>query len=243
MKTKILLIFIIILSTVLIGLGIYFNFSNEKENKAEDPIASYDLNELGVIKTCYSEDCENNVEDTYYKMSHKNTSAVLQNAIKKINTQIESDYKEATESNMTDSSCSALAGFNQHSIRYYHQYYSYTKDDIIFLAFKRDKINICNDNKQSYQFETYYYDTKQNKMLTQDEVLSKLGYSKEDIKSSITSYIDIIAKLEQETIQTKQDFSDAVVYCDTVGDLYVSFHAENLQEYRVASLIKQQKES
>lgn len=236
MKKNILLIILIFGAFALIGAGVMLVAPAEKNDKKGQEHDLYDLKEYGRIKTCFSEDCQNSVTDVYAKISYDYDSKVLQNAINNINKQIESDYKEASNSDVTSPQCSEIPSTNKHSIRYYHQYYSYTNNDIVYLAFKRDKMNICDGSNISYQVDAYYYDIKNDKMIDRATLLKRIEYEEASVESAIKEELSYLSIEKNITLEYNDKYKDNVIYYDSIGDLYVSFYVEELGIHRVALL-------
>lgn len=233
---KIFLIIVIIISILLISIGIYLNVSKDSEEVLED---NYDLNELGRVITCYNEECTNQITDVYAKMTYDYDSEKLQSVIEKINRETEQNYKKATTSNTSDPTCSHISGFAKNSIRYSNEYHLYKIENLITIAVKRDKQNICTFTGESYPMESYFFDTTQNDFITHEEAKKQLGYTTENINKSITEGIKAIVKEMNLTVSPKEEYRDLTIYYTTAGDPYVSFYFDELEYHYSVPLIKE----
>ncbi len=238
MKSKILIILIVVLSLGLIAGGIYLSTSSTPKNLTPPTKESYGLNELGRVTTCYNEDCTNQVTDIYAKIEYEYKSEKLQKVIKKINEDTEKNYQEAINSDTSDSSCSSISGYAKNSIRYSNEYHVYTTDEIISIAVKRDKQNICTFTGTSYPLESYFYDIKNDKFLETKEILKLLGYTEDNLKYTITTGLAALAQEMNITINYLDEYKDTALYYTTAGDLYVSFYVNELGYHYAVQLIK-----
>lgn len=236
MKNKIFPIILIAIGISLIVIGLIS--TNKILNKAKVPkkLEGYDIKETSTLTTCIDENCEYKMEDLYADISYDYDSDILQKAIKELNENTQKYYKIANESTI-DASCQAtIPTANKNSIRIKSDYNTYSDGKVITLNIKRTKINICTNEKESFQSENYVYDIEDDKMLTLEETKDKLNITNQDIHTAIKNANDNFVVEYNTPIITKEEYADIKIYYNTAGDLYVSYYVDELNEYMQALL-------
>lgn len=234
MKKKVYLIILIIIAIALTVAGLFLLNEPTTEEKTLPTPSDYSLTTLYKTTTCYTKDCEAKSEDSYLKISYNYDSKILQDAITKLNKETEAYYNQVITSTVDNQTC--LNTFNNHSLRIYNTYDSYTTDEIISISIQRTKINLCTNETEPFQVTAYLYDIKEDKMLTTKEVMTKLNISDEDIKNAIMATNATLSQLENLTIETNDTYEDLVIYYGTDKKLYVSYFIPEMNSYFSANI-------
>lgn len=240
MKKKIFPIVLMVIGIGLIALGLISTNKILDKTKKPKKLEGYDIKETSTLTTCIDENCEYKMEDLYADISYDYDSDTLQKAIKELNENTQKYYKIAKESTI-DASCQATnPSANQNSLRIKSDYNTYSDGKVITLNIKRTKINICTNEKESFQSENYVYDIEDDKMLSLEETKTKLNITNQDIHTAIKSANENFALEYNITITTREEYTDIKIYYNTAGDLYLSYYVDELKEYMQALLRERQ---
>lgn len=223
MKKKISLL-IVFIGIALLGTGIYMFFS--AGNKLEEAKVSFELVNQKYINNCLNDGC-NEPDDLYAHLSTNSDIEIINKSLKTMNGNTDYYYDYVTTSNFEICADKKDSYAYRRSIS--SKYYNYINDDYITFAADRVEKDFCDNLITVLPIEVYVYDRVGEKILTQDEFQSKLGYSSKELDKIITDYL-------------KSNFPDNIrdtyygkaLYYNSEGKLYVSF---SWNEYDFMSML------
>lgn len=188
------------------------------------------------------ENCGTLTDGNYAKLVYESDFPEVKKAINKINDDTEKYYQESLSSTMDDPSCLAVKDIYKHSIQVFNDFSVKLKNDILGISVNRSKKNLCTQQRESMQVESYLFDTKSKKMLTQEEFKKKMHLDNKKIENAIkeniktlNQYSDINYSLENVRHDNKNDI---ILYYNLSGELLVSYFQSEDQTYYSAVVLK-----
>ncbi len=228
---------LIILATSILLIGIVINkFSDRKFQKVNQNLYRYndiDFDTKKISNCIKGQTCSISVIDFRF-IKTTNKSEVLRMKFDEINQKTLQLYNESINSNTNTSECSAVANIYKHRIVYQNLFHVYEDDEFISVAVDRIGIDFCAMKDNYLGIETYYYDIKKNKFITQEEILSKFPIT--NIEKSIKKSI------EQENSELDRQYtydnvnSNYSIYFDSDGVAFVSYKHNEDGQYSDAKL-------
>lgn len=234
-KQKVIIVIsVIVVLILLIGLYLFIN------SKPKETQKSYHLEKTKSIDICKTTNCP--IPDTinFNKVEYDTDIKEIQRIIKIINDETDNYYNMVTTSNINDAACSAVKDIYNYRTAVFTNYNSYTNDDYINLSIKRTIVDVCTNEKQDGQVESYIYDRKQKKLITQEEFKIKQNIGTKKINDAITTnntFLNENANLNLSLEDTYVDGNQNIVlYYDTVGNLIASYYQTKAKQYYTASI-------
>ena len=187
-RLKLFLIFLITIT--LLYIIFLINQNNNKTSKTipiEDVFSIKEEN-LNHCKIENDENCKYN-NNTYKYITLKKTYKNLQPVITSLNQIITQKKEKTIKSDLNSSDCNTVKNtYIYRELNILDEYF-YTSNNIIGIAYKFNSLDICTNKKEKPLFNSYIYDTKKDKILTNDEILKLYHIKEEDIEQSITNNI------------------------------------------------------
>lgn len=177
-NNKILVTFLIIFVVISFLLGSYIIYKEYfKDNKCDDPKSEIKENtnyvvdlvnvkkELKYVGSCSIEGGKGNIDVKLPKINIDTANA------KKLNDLIKENYKKAYEASVNDET----------NMAYIDASYEYVVRNNIIYIFVKGTINKgCGTGSETTK--NYYFDIKNDKILTTEEAFKKAGYSLDDLR-------------------------------------------------------------
>ena len=177
-KNKILVTFLIIFVVISFLLGSYIIYKEYfKDNKCDDPKSEIKENtnyvvdlvnvkkELKYVGSCSIEGGKGNIDVKLPKINIDTANA------KKLNDLIKENYKKAYEASVNDET----------NMAYIDASYEYVvRNNIIFLYVESTLNKGCGTGSTTHK--NYYFDIKNDKILTTEEAFKLAGYSLDDLR-------------------------------------------------------------
>lgn len=178
-NNKILVTFLIIFVVISFLLGSYIIYKEYfKDNKCDDPKSEIKENtnyvvdlvnvkkELKYVGSCSIEGGKGNIDVKLPKINIDTANA------KKLNDLIKENYKKAYEASVNDET----------NMAYIDASYEYVvRNNIIFLYVESTLNKGCGTGSTTHK--NYYFDIKNDKILTTEEGFKKAGYSLDDLRT------------------------------------------------------------
>lgn len=230
-KRKKVIIILIILIIITIGFLIFLLTQNQsssshtitaiKQNKKEE-IFKIETKEFNHCKNPDDERCKYVNNSLRYITSNK-SYPLLDKAIKETNKIVEEKYNEIIHSNLDSTECDKVKDIYNYRKIYMMGEFLYETNNIIGIAYEITGIDICTGKRTSPLFNSYIYDVKQNKMLSNDEILKLYNIEKDFITKAISDNISYWNK-ENSTNYTIKDLNNNYkLYLSREGNLEVFY--------------------
>ena len=155
--------------------------------------------------------------------------------VDKINKDTDKYYKMIKNSNLNAKECETVKDKYNYRKRIDTDYNSYTNKDYITISVKRIITDVCTNKVQDQQVESYIFDRKQNKMLSQKEFRNKIKLTNKQI--------DIIIKGNDNYLKLRRGLKlspenayrngkrDIKLFYNTAGDLLLSYYQSETDSY------------
>ena len=177
-NNKILVTFLIIFVVISFLLGSYIIYKEYfKDNKCDDPKSEIKENtnyvvdlvnvkkELKYVGSCSIEGGKGNIDVKLPKINIDTANA------KKLNDLIKDNYKKAYEASVNDET----------NMAYINASYEYVvRNNIIYIFVKSSMNSGCGSGSETTK--NYYFDIKNDKILTTEEAFKLAGYSLDDLR-------------------------------------------------------------
>lgn len=230
-KRKKLIIILIILIIITIGFLIFLIIQNQssfkhtittiKQNKKEE-IFKIEPKEFNHCKNTDDEKCKY-VNNTLRYITSNKSYSLLDKAIEETNKIVEEKYNEIIHSNLNSSDCDKVRDIYNYRKIYMMGEFLYETNNIIGIAYEITGIDICTNKKTSPLFNSYVYDVKQNKMLSNNEILNLYSLKKDNVIQAINKNITYWNK-ENSTNYTIKDLNNNYkLYLSREGTLEVFY--------------------
>lgn len=199
---------------------------------------NFELSEANAFKieNCYDKNDKNCMHSTnyYYNIVLHGDYPLLQKEVDDINKETKSLYENA-KSTLTDTddvsdSCYAVKDIYRHRVSYGAEYYGYENDDFVTIAIQREEYNFCDNKSYFKQAESYIYDKKDDKIISQDEFKKKLKITDKEINTAIENYVNWLIE-QGEEISLRDTYDNIVLFYGLDGEVYVSFEISELNGY------------
>ncbi len=233
-KNKIIiisLVFLVILAGILI-----FIFSRNNTSKQ---FFDYPETERKSIENCkVEEECDIWNIDYYDKLVLDKKYDVLEEKISKINNDTEKYYEMVKKSDTKSDNCSKVKDMYNHSKRVVSNYTNYENSKYVSVSVKRIIYDLCEENLEAKQEETYIYDKNSKKIISQDEFKKKEKITDDEVYEAIKKTVKIIKDDVPEGIKLEEKYDDLVLLYGTDGDIYVSFYVKEANAYYTGTVRK-----
>lgn len=227
MKKRILILITLLFIILFLIVAVFISVAQDSD--------VYELHETDRLNLCKSNNCQYLNTMIFADMEYNDDIAVIKETVDKINKDTNKYYKQVINSSFDDKACKKVENKFNYSKGVFSDYNSYTNEDYITFAVKRTLINVCTDEVTDLQVESYVYDRKTNKMLTQEEFKSKFYFMDEKIKVAISMSNQSLDEDDQMD-SLDSAINDAVLYYDTVGNLFVSYYNPIKQVYYTGTI-------
>lgn len=237
-KKKVLIITISVL-VIILALVLIFIFNKKSSN---DQFFDYPESERKSIENCKAEGCDIWNTDNYDKLVLDKKYDVLKEKIDKINNDTEKYYQMVKKSNTNSDSCSKVKDMYNHRKRVVSHYTNYENKKYLSISVGRIIYDLCEDTIEPKQEETYIYDKKSKKILSQEEFKAKENISDKEIYNAIKKMVKIIKDDVPEGIKLQEKYDDTMLLYGTEGDICVSFYVKEANAYYTGT-VRENKDS
>lgn len=213
MKRKFALI-IVLVGVVCLGIGAYLILTNDETISLESE-PTFELIDKKYIENCLNTGC-NVSNDLYAHLSYSGEVNAIDDALKTMNGNTDYYYDYVITSSFDGCEVGKDTYTYRKSIN--NDYYYYINDDYITFAVDRVEKDFCTTLTTVVPTEVYIYDKEEEKILSQDEFQSKLGYSSEELDKLITNYLK-----ENNMTGIEESYFAKALYYKNDGKLYLSF--------------------
>lgn len=200
-NNKILVTFLIIFVVISFLLGSYIIYKEYfKDNKCDDPKSEIKENtnyvvdlvnvkkELKYVGSCSIEGGKGNIDVKLPKINIDTANA------KKLNDLIKENYKKAYEASVNDET----------NMAYIDASYEYVvRNNIIFLYVESTLNKGCGTGSTTHK--NYYFDIKNDKILTTEEGFKKAGYSLDDLRREAEKSWNYQYTCENKEVKTVEE--------------------------------------
>lgn len=232
-KKKIITVAIIlILALVIIFIGVFFIIRNNSNKSFFD----YPESERKTISNCKNDSCEISDVDYYDKIVLNKKYDALEKKIDKINKDTEKYYKLVNESDTNSSECFAVKDVYNHRYRSVFDFVNYDNKNYVSISISRINYDLCRNTIDYKPTESYIYDKKEKKIISQEEFKLREMITDKDIKQAIEATIKIIENDVSGKIELQDSYDDAIVFFGNDGEILVSFYVKEAKAYYTATL-------
>ncbi len=230
-KNNILLIVIIIIALIMIGGGV-FVLSKKDSGSKEKLFYEFKDDETKVVDICKKEGCGVPSQDKFVFLKVKdNYSDIFNNSIKEINEETEKYYNEVKNS----PACSNDVDKFYHSKFVDVQFENYENNYYVSITPIYTITDLCEMKATRPAIKTHIYDKTDQKLLTQEEFIKKIGVSEEEIQQAIKENNELIKEEEKIEIMD-QTFDDYLLFLVSDGSVNVAYSIEGNDMYYTATV-------
>lgn len=245
-RFKILLIVIGLLILLTGGLLVtkILDVDNSTDNKPiKDSPSKEKFNTLATKKentlnVCKEEPC-NVYGGQYYHINYSGGIKEVETIVNSINNETKQFYEMANNSNMEDESCVSFRDLYNHSLTTFTEYHNYENENFVSLATLRMVKNICTNKVESEQV-AYIYDKTEKKVITQEEFITKLNVTQEEIDSAIQQSLDVVNNYDGTNYTIENTYQngvrDSLIFYNDDGKLFISYKQNETGVHRVVDL-------
>ena len=202
-------IFLFIIGMILIISGLAYKITaspnKEEPKKTESP---FSLENTRKIKICKKNGSCNLTDQEFSTLKSKTPIKEVQEAIKEINNKTKEYYIMAKSTTTESTMCENVRKDYKYQKYILTNYQLFEDDEIISIAVYRSISDLCIDTYETIPYDIIIYDKKQNKTLTQEDVLNKVGYTSEMINERITTSITTNNSLNDYEIPLEDVFTN-----------------------------------
>lgn len=230
----IIIITIIAIALIFTGFIILYEEKDSTDINKVD-YSKYSLEEIEGSNVCLTDQC-GIYPYANYLLSYKTNIKEIDDIVDKIN----QDTKEYYDNYKTKEICNEKKGIYKYNNIMSTEYYIYANQDIINISIIRTDINLCTESQRIQPIESYIYDLKSNKIMSQEEFMTYLNISMEEISEKAEENMrDLynLTSLEYSDISLKENEANSL-YFDNDGNLYYFYYDHNLGVYDSA-LVKE----
>lgn len=242
MKREQLFMLAIIVIAVILGIGIVYVIFYQMSPKEAEISLQYEQEEL---KICKAENCPAGNEDTYGKILLKSDIDELNEIVDNINDQTEEYYQKAKNSTFDDAQCAHLKDMYQHSDRTTMDTYLYNGDQYIGISVLWTTWNMCTNPTKTDTFETYTYDLKNKRMMTQDLLKEEMKVTDENISYMIENDLEQFNQMNGTAYTLEDVYEDGTLsytlFFRYDGDLLAMYHLKPANTNRIVTAVSTQK--
>lgn len=227
-KIGILLIFIS--AFILLGVGVYLSLDTKKTPPLKIS-KNYTLEPITEISICKDKNNCRIQQDNYYKLIYNTDIEILNNIIKKINSDTNKYLEETKKEKANASSCQNVKDLYNYNKMIYTNYYIYQNKDLISITVKRTKEDLCTNFQKEEGSDVYIYSIASKKVLTQKEFRELLRIDDSKIQEAIEQDIKVQENLSMlpptEQQEKTEDYQEKLFY-NNDGNLLLTYKYNNL---------------
>ena len=222
-KQQIIIGIFIILFLIFLVIGIYLSYFGKqtKETEKNQNIVYKYENERNVENCKLPEAC---LSDEYYyaKLIVDTKNKTLQKFIEQINKETEEYYQKMIKSTTNSSECSDKIR-EKYQYRYATEsiYHNYENRQYAQFGISRKEKDYCKKQVKHLQLKVYFYDKKNKKALSSEQLMKQLKITQKDIDK----------KLKEENYNNHYDKFQ--LYFSIRGEQYLHFHDIDKDEYQI----------
>lgn len=237
-KKKILIIILTILISVTLCFLGFLVIKNLKKptNNPKEEVFKVSPQEFNHCKNEKDERCKY-VGNTLRYISTDKSYPLLNNAIEETNSIVEEKFMETIHSNLEAQECDAVRDIYNYRKIYMMAEFLYETKDLVGIAYEITGIDICTEKRTSPLFNSYIYDVKQNKMLSNDEILKLYNIKKDFITKAISDNISYWNKINSTNYTIKDLNNNYKLYLSREGNLEV-FYTLQQENTTYSTIIK-----
>lgn len=202
------IILIVIGCSIVIKKGVNKKQSEEKFLSDEDLGKGFVLANKKKIDACKNNKCSRMLfGDIIFK---KDIPAVKQK-LDSINKNTWKLYDKIINSEVKKSSCyDYLKNDYNYSTRLSNLYYVYSNSNYVTFSVNRYFSDLCQGSDEAMPTESFFYSIKEDKMLTKDEIITRIGLDEEDLQQTIKDgLLEYFETTEEE--ESIDDLNSAII--------------------------------
>lgn len=219
-------IIILILAIILIicgGVRVFLGITSDDAMIYSQDITDKKYNNVSM---CYTEEnCD--LDTMKFKLLRSNfQNKKVSSFIKKVNDDTKS-YYQIVQSSLTNEnpSCLQFKDTYKYSAYIQNDYQIFSNDHFLSVAVNRELKDICTNESETLPYEVIVYDKDEKRVLSQDELLKVIGYSKANVMSIIRDSVsDEMATGASSVEDLDYQYS---VFFDNVGEVILAFRVDN----------------
>lgn len=222
-KSRIVLLCILLCVIVDLVIVIFYNIIDIKPKK-DNKSVSLSV-EIETIPLCVSGvDCGfQDMEFRNFKLSGDNPK--LEKVVNKINSEVDNIHKEVVNSDTSSAECSGIVGTYQYSIFAQTMLPFYNDSNIVSLALISSSSNLCTNTMFEDKFIVYYYDVKEDKFISQEELEERYNINRSEVMELIKT--DLVNQNQVNgTNYSSDSIKDFKLYIDFTGDIQAFYTLE-----------------
>ena len=238
-KKKILIIILTILISVTLCFLGFLVIKNLKKptNNPKEEIFKVSPQEFNHCKNEKDERCKY-VGNTLRYISTDKSYPLLNNAIEETNSIVEEKFIETIHSNLDAQECDAVRDIYNYRKIYMMAEFLYETKDLVGIAYEFTGIDICT-NEKTTSYNSYIYDTKKNRMLSNDEIFDLYSLKNEDVLKAITKNINKWNKTDSTNYTINDIDNNYKLYLSKEGNLEVFYTIKNnLKSYNTTVFVQ-----
>ena len=252
-KRKILKIILILLIVITLALLIFIGYQKYFQSSKPNVIStnntdSTKVEKKGLFETqsitynhCKKEN-DNNcryVDNTLRHLELTTKYDKLNENISKINNLVDEKINEIKQSNLNSNECSNARDIYNYRNIYMMSEPLYESNEIIGVAYEMYGVDICTNQTIEDTFDSYIYDIKSDKILTQNEILDLYNIKTTDINKTISDNLEDWNK-ELNTSYTLNDVdNDYKLYLSSEGNLSIYYKIKSINKVYSTTIKKE----
>lgn len=238
MKYRIISYMLVLVSIGLIVLGVIQVASSQEDKQANINFSNYRFEKLPNSGICRKgQKCQLN--HAYYLLKYQTNIKEIDEVIEKINSDTQTYLKQKQKMVMDQSQeCMSVYDYYNYKEMIVTTYDIYNNESYLNLTIQRINQNVCTNQEEHEQVQTWIYDKKKQKFLTQQEFKQVLNLDANKIKEAIEGNMQKQYALATITFSNLSYHvtGEELVYYDTQGNLRISYYDSNFQVYTSAIL-------
>lgn len=236
-KQKTLKIMLILLIGVTLILLFFVEYQKHYNSSNNTTTTKKEKNELFKIQNITYNHCKKENDDNckYVNNTLKHLKLTteydkLNDVIFQTNHYVDKKIKEIKDSNLNSNECSYVRETYNYRNIYMMSEFLYKSKEIISISYEIYGIDICTNQNIEDTFNSYIYDIKNNKILTQNEIENLYNIKDSTINETITNNLEYWNK-ELNTNYTLNDINnDYKLYLSSDGELSIFYKIKLLNK-------------
>ena len=252
-KRKILKIILILLIVITLALLIFIGYQKYFQPSKPNVIStnntdSTKIEKKGLFETqsitynhCKKENDDNcrYADNTLRHLELTTKYNTLNETISKINNLIDEKINEIKQSNLDSNECSSTRDTYNYRNIYMMSEPLYESKKIIGISYEMYGVDICTNQIIEDTFDSYIYDIKSDKILTQNEILDLYNIKTTDINKTISDNLEDWNK-ELNTSYTLNDVdNDYKLYLSSEGNLSIYYKIKSINKVYSTTIKKE----
>ena len=210
---KIIIVCLVILLVILLSIVLYniFSFSNETDSRYVDK----------TIRVC-RKDVQCGIADLKFNFIKSDVdSSLLQEKIEEVNKKILRDYRKVKKSDISYSECGPVASAYQHRTYIQDVVNVYEDSDYYIFSLRSLENNFCTDIS-SEKLNTYFYDKKSDRFITEERFREIAGINDSMINNAILNDISSLKEIGYNyVVDQSRPFQ---IFLTEDGGIYVYYY-------------------